>query len=149
MSRSSLFARHVSALRVRASAAAICAAGALPLALGVASTLTSTACTNTTDGGPVAQVCPPGQKCQTHLTLLHTADIHSRLFPYNLDILQIDSTLGLGTIGTVANVGGVARLSYVLGRERARADRVLHLDSGDVFEGAPIFNFFSCEPEVR
>ncbi|MEO8799379.1 MAG: bifunctional UDP-sugar hydrolase/5'-nucleotidase, partial [Polyangiaceae bacterium] len=45
--------------------------------------------------------------------------------------------------------GGVARLSYVLGRERARADRVLHLDSGDVFQGAPVFNFFSGEPEVR
>ena len=153
MSRSSLFARHVSALRMRASAAAICAAGAFPLAIAVASSMT-TACTNTTDGGPINQVCPPGPngqpgKCQTHLTLLHTSDIHSRLFPYDLEITQVDSTLGLGTINTIENVGGVARLSYVLGRERARADRVLHLDSGDCFEGAPVFNFFSGEPEVR
>ena len=45
------------------------------------------------------------------------------------------------------NVGGIARMSYVLGRERARSDRVLHLDSGDCFEGAPIFNYFLGEPE--
>lgn len=139
--------------RMRSVAAAIFAAGSIPLAIGIASSFAA-GCTATTAGGPVTQVCPNGPDgkpipCQTRLTLLHTADIHSRLFPYNLDITQIDSTLGLGQIGTIANVGGVARLSYVLGRERARADRVLHLDSGDVFEGAPIFNFFNGEPEVR
>jgi 5'-nucleotidase len=83
------------------------------------------------------------------LTLLHTSDIHSRIFPYDLQILQVDSELGLGTLNEVKNVGGVARLSYVLNRERARADRVLHVDSGDIFEGAPIFNYFQGEPEVR
>ena len=134
--------------RMRRAAAGIFAAGAIPIVVAAASSLAS-GCGNTTDNGPVTQVCPPGQKCQTRLTLLHTADIHSRLFPYDLEITQVDSTLGLGTINTIENVGGVARLSYVLGRERARADRVLHLDSGDVFEGAPVFNFFSGEPEVR
>jgi 5'-nucleotidase len=83
------------------------------------------------------------------LTLLHTSDIHSRIFPYDLQVLQVDSELGLGTLNEVKNVGGVARLSYVLNRERARADRVLHVDSGDIFEGAPIFNYFRGEPEVR
>ncbi len=139
--------------RIRTAAATIFAAGAIPLIVAAASSFAA-GCGNTTDGGPITQVCPPGPNgqpgtCQTRLTLLHTADIHSRLFPYNLDITQIDSTLGLGTLGAIANVGGVARLSYVLSRERARADRVLHLDSGDVFEGAPIFNFFNGEPEVR
>ena len=28
---------------------------------------------------------------QVHLTLLHTADIHSRLFPYNLQLGQVDA----------------------------------------------------------
>ena len=93
--------------------------------------------------------CPAGQTCQARLTLLHTSDIHSRIFPYDLQILQIDSELGLGTLSQVKNVGGVARLSYIVNRERARADRVLHLDSGDIFEGAPIFNFFQGEPEAR
>ena len=93
--------------------------------------------------------CPTGQTCEVRLTLLHTSDIHSRIFPYDLQVLQIDSELGLGTLDEVKDVGGVARVSYVVNRERARADRVLHLDSGDIFEGAPIFNYFQGEPETR
>ncbi|MCW5836099.1 MAG: bifunctional metallophosphatase/5'-nucleotidase, partial [Labilithrix sp.] len=97
----------------------------------------------------VESPCPPGQTCDVSLTILHTSDIHSRLFPYEQVITQADATLGLGEIGTVANIGGVARMAYVLNRERARAGRVIHLDSGDCFQGAPVFNFFRGEPEVR
>jgi 5'-nucleotidase len=86
---------------------------------------------------------------QVQLTLIHTGDIHSRLFPYNLQLGQIDAGLGLGATGAIVNTGGAARVSHVVGRERARAERVLHLDAGDCFQGAPIFNFFSGEPEVR
>jgi 5'-nucleotidase len=103
----------------------------------------------TTTGGPLTSPCPEGVACQTHLTILHTSDIHSRLYPYDLLITKVDGDLGLGTIDTVQNVGGVARMTHVLGRERARSSRVLHLDSGDCFQGAPIFNFYSGEPEVR
>src|SRR5688572_12966322 len=46
---------------------------------------------------------------QVHLTLIHTSDIHSRLFPYNLQLGQVDSGLGLGEALTVADVGGIAR----------------------------------------
>jgi 5'-nucleotidase / UDP-sugar diphosphatase len=98
---------------------------------------------------PVASACPPGTQCSVRLTLLHTSDIHSRLFPFEQVITQIDSDLGLGSLDSVANVGGVARMATILGRERARSDRALHLDSGDCFQGAPIFNFFAGEPEVR
>jgi 5'-nucleotidase len=86
---------------------------------------------------------------QVRVTFLHTADVHSRLFPYNLQIGQVDSQLGLGEVGSIRNVGGVARISYIVGRERARASRVLHLDGGDCFQGAPIFNFYSGEAEIR
>lgn len=104
--------------------------------------------------GSIAAGCPAPQDPvqlhgQVHLTLLHTADIHSRLFPYDLQISQSDAALGLGAAGSVVNVGGAARVSYIIGRERARAERVLHLDGGDCFQGAPIFNFFSGEAEVR
>jgi 5'-nucleotidase len=103
-----------------------------------------------TSGGSGPQTpCPAGQTCEVRLTLLHTSDIHSRIFPYDFQILQVDSELGLGTLDEVKNVGGVARVSYVLNRERARADRVLHVDSGDIFEGAPVFNYFQGEPETR
>jgi 5'-nucleotidase / UDP-sugar diphosphatase len=93
--------------------------------------------------------CPPGQTCDVSLTILHTSDIHSRLYPYEQVITQVDATLGLGELNTVANIGGVARMAYVLNRERARSGRVIHLDSGDCFQGAPIFNYFRGEPEVR
>jgi 5'-nucleotidase / UDP-sugar diphosphatase len=83
------------------------------------------------------------------MTFIHTSDLHSRLYPYEQVITQVDSDLGLGQIGEVANIGGVARMAYIVGRERARADRVLHIDGGDCFQGAPIFNFYSGEPEIR
>ncbi|NUP09379.1 MAG: bifunctional metallophosphatase/5'-nucleotidase [Polyangiaceae bacterium] len=86
---------------------------------------------------------------QVHLTLLHTSDIHSRLFPYNFQIGQVDAGLGLGEADSIANVGGIARISHIIGRERARADRVLHIDGGDCFQGAPVFNFFAGEAEIK
>lgn len=86
---------------------------------------------------------------QVKLTLLHTADIHSRLFPYALQITQSDATLGLGVAGEVTTVGGAARIAHVIKKERARSDRVLHIDGGDCFQGAPVFNFFDGEAEIR
>ncbi len=101
------------------------------------------------NGETIERPCPEGQPCQVSLTILHTSDIHSRLFPYEQVITQVDATLGLGDLNTVANIGGVARMAYILNRERARSGRVVHLDSGDCFQGAPVFNFFRGEPEVR
>lgn len=119
-------------------------------AVAVAATGLTAAAPGCTSGGTGPQTpCPEGQTCEVRLTLLHTADIHSRIFPYDLQILQVDAQLGLGTLDEVKNVGGVARVSYLLNRERARADRVLHVDSGDIFEGAPVFNYFQGEPETR
>ncbi len=86
---------------------------------------------------------------QVRVTFLHTSDMHSRLYPYNLQIGHIDASLGLGEIENIANVGGAARISHIIGRERARAGRVLHLDGGDCFQGAPVFNFYSGEAEIR
>lgn len=86
---------------------------------------------------------------QVKLTLLHTADIHSRLFPYALQITQSDANLGLGTADAIATVGGVARMASVVARERAKSDRVLHIDGGDCFQGAPVFNFYDGEAEIR
>ncbi|HSN98662.1 MAG TPA: bifunctional UDP-sugar hydrolase/5'-nucleotidase [Candidatus Nanopelagicales bacterium] len=86
---------------------------------------------------------------QVHLTLLHTSDIHSRLLPYSLQLGQVDAGLGLGQAQSIVNVGGAARISHIIGRERARASRVMHLDGGDCFQGAPIFNFYSGEAEIK
>lgn len=88
---------------------------------------------------------PYGQ--QVHLTFLHTTDIHSRLLPYDFSPLRTDVDLGL--VPEAAPFGGVTRLASLLKRERAKSDRVLHLDSGDCFQGAPIFNLNYGEVEYR
>lgn len=123
--------------------------GAALLAVGGLGLLAASAPACSSGDDTADPLCPPGQACDISLTILHTSDIHSRLFPYEQVITQVDATLGLGELGTVANVGGVARMAHVLNRERARSQRVIHLDSGDCFQGAPIFNYFRGEPETR
>jgi 5'-nucleotidase/UDP-sugar diphosphatase len=105
---------------------------------------------STTMGGCEEEKPPTQLEGQVHLTLLHTSDMHSRLFPYNLQIGQVDAGLGPeARVTSIANVGGIARISHIIGRERARASRVLHMDGGDCFQGAPIFNYYAGEAEIR
>ena len=82
-----------------------------------------------------------------HLTVLHTSDIHSRLLSYRFVPGLTDKKLGLDV--TKGAVGGIARIATIIKRERAKSDRSIYLDSGDLFQGAPIFNAFQGEPELR
>jgi 5'-nucleotidase/UDP-sugar diphosphatase len=110
-----------------------------------------------------------------HMVLIHTSDVHSRLLPYQYAPNLPDRNLGLNVLSGVctdartcssdlsrmcssdadcasfptASVGGIARMATVVKRERARAPRTLHLDSGDMFQGAPVFNLYNGEVEVR
>ncbi|MHB8879608.1 MAG: metallophosphoesterase, partial [Myxococcaceae bacterium] len=84
---------------------------------------------------------------QVRLTVLHTSDIHSRLIPYDFAPLKTDVDLGL--IPEAGPFGGATRLAALIKRERAKADRVMHLDSGDCFQGAPIFNLNLGEVEFK
>ncbi len=79
------------------------------------------------------------------ITFLHTSDIHSRLLPYDMTVLASDEELGLKQEN--APFGGIARIAHIIERERRRAERVLYVDSGDCFQGAPIFNVFKGEIE--
>lgn len=81
------------------------------------------------------------------LTILHTTDIHSRLLPYDMTVLAGDRQLGLRQEN--APFGGIARMAHVIKRERERAGRAVYVDSGDCFQGAPIFNAFVGEIEQR
>lgn len=81
------------------------------------------------------------------LTLLHTSDVHARLFPYHFDPSFTDQQLGLDP--DFGPFGGVARIATIAKEQRSRAHRVLHLDSGDSFQGAVVFNQFSGEAEFR
>ncbi|MBM4352644.1 MAG: hypothetical protein FJ109_02445 [Deltaproteobacteria bacterium] len=82
---------------------------------------------------------------EIRITFLHTSDIHSRLLPYRMQVTYTDAMLGLNQDNEP--FGGIARIGHIINRERKRAGRVLYLDSGDVFQGAPIFNAFLGEAE--
>ncbi len=81
------------------------------------------------------------------LTLLHTSDIHSRLLPYDFNPVKTDTDLGL--IPEAGPFGGATRMAALLQRERYYSERVVHLDSGDSFQGAPIFNLNLGEVEYK
>jgi 5'-nucleotidase len=82
-----------------------------------------------------------------HLTVIHTSDIHSRLFPYNFVPNTFDQDYGL--LPANAPFGGIARIATIVKRIRRESARSLWLDSGDAFQGAPVFNMFKGEAEMR
>lgn len=73
----------------------------------------------------------------TSLTILHTNDVHSRIDPFPMD--------GSRNQG----LGGVARRSQLIREIRKTEPHVLLLDSGDIFQGTPYFNFFGGELEIK
>ncbi len=81
------------------------------------------------------------------LTFIHTSDIHSRLFPYNFIPNRFDQDYGL--LSANAPFGGMARIATLAKKIRASTPRSLWLDSGDCFQGAPVFNLFKGEVEMR
>ncbi len=99
-------------------------------------------------GGCIVQQDQPelvGQDIR--LTVVHTSDIHSRLFPYHFVPNTFDQ--GYGLLRDGGPFGGIARISAVAKQIRASANRSLWLDSGDCFQGAPVFNLFKGEAEMR
>jgi len=71
------------------------------------------------------------------LTILHTNDWHSRIDPFPDDG------------GRNANQGGAVRRMGLINKIRAEESNVLLLDSGDIFQGTPYFNFFAGELEMK
>jgi 5'-nucleotidase / UDP-sugar diphosphatase len=112
------------------------------LATFICAAMVQTSCLPTLEGYDINLA---GQ--QVRLTLLHTSDIHSRLLPYDFNPLKTDTDLGM--IPEAGPFGGATRMAALIQRERARADRVIHLDSGDSFQGAPIYNLNLGEVEYK
>ena len=71
------------------------------------------------------------------LVILHTNDTHSRMDPFP------DGS------GSFAGLGGVARRAALIERIRREHSNVLLLDSGDIFQGTPYFNYFGGEVEFK
>jgi 5'-nucleotidase / UDP-sugar diphosphatase len=109
-------------------------------ALSIVWVAASSACTVQRD--PVDIV---GQ--DVRLTVIHTADIHSRLFPYRFKPGRTDQDFGLDP--QEGPYGGIARIGAIVKEQRAHAARSIWLDSGDCFQGAPIFNVYRGEVEMR
>ena len=74
---------------------------------------------------------------ETKLTILHTNDVHSRLYPFPLD--------GSPSEG----LGGIAARSSVINQIRNQEENILLLDAGDMFQGTAYFNIFKGEPEIK
>ena len=77
---------------------------------------------------PVLWCAPKG-----YLTILHTNDTHSTLFPY----------------GPFDSWGGVARVSALIKEIKAESRNVLVLNTGDVFVGTFEFNKYLGYPELK
>ena len=71
------------------------------------------------------------------LTILHTNDQHSRIEPF-------DSSYSRNP-----NQGGFARRATLIQQIREQENNVLLLDSGDIFQGTPYFNFYGGELEFK
>lgn len=67
------------------------------------------------------------------LTILHTNDTHSCLFPF----------------GPLDSLGGIARMSTLIKQLKAKDTNVLTLNSGDVFVGTFEFNKYLGYPELK
>lgn len=77
------------------------------------------------------------QNSDYKLTILHTNDQHSRIEPF-------DSSYSRNP-----NQGGFARRAALIQKIRGEEKNVLLLDSGDIFQGTPYFNFFGGELEFK
>lgn len=73
------------------------------------------------------------------LVILHTNDTHSTVYPLN-------PTLG-DTL--VAGRGGYLRRMKMIEEERAKAPKLLLIDSGDFSQGSPYYNLYQGEVEVK
>src|SRR5450432_1841827 len=98
------------------------------------------------DAKPVA---PTRSQASLDLVLIHTADLHSHLFPEATLIGHADAARGLGRYDEVAAVGGFARVGALVEAVRRSAERSLYLDSGDLIEGTAAYTAFGGEPEMR
>ena len=81
--------------------------------------------------------CNVGDRGQTKLTVLHTNDVHSHIDPFPDNHPRF------------AGKGGFARRFALVKQVRRHEEHVLLLDSGDIFQGTPYFNFYKGELDIK
>ena len=80
---------------------------------------------------------PAAAASEAKLVILHTNDMHSRIEPFP----ESDKQWG--------GLGGMARRAALIEQIRKQEPHVLLLDSGDIWQGTPYFNFFGGELEYK
>jgi 5'-nucleotidase len=98
-----------------------------------------------TSGAAGAAMLVPGWMSATtllkeeisRLIILHTNDVHSRVEPFPMD--------GSKNQG----LGGAAPRAALIEQIRKENEHVLLVDSGDIFQGTPYFNFFLGEVDIK
>jgi len=80
---------------------------------------------------------PAAAASDAKLVILHTNDMHSRIEPFPAS----DKQWG--------GLGGMARRATMIEQVRKQEPHVLLLDSGDIWQGTPYFNFFGGELEYK
>lgn len=73
----------------------------------------------------------------THITILHTNDVHSQIEPLPHNHYKYPG------------LGGFARRATLVDTIRKQNPNTLLLDAGDIFQGTPYFNYFGGELEFK
>ncbi len=74
---------------------------------------------------------------ETHITVLHTNDVHSQIEPLPQNHYKYPG------------LGGFSRRATLIENIRKENPNTLLLDAGDIFQGTPYFNYFGGELEFK
>ena len=74
---------------------------------------------------------------ETHITILHTNDVHSQIEPLPNNHYKYPG------------LGGFSRRATLVDKIRINNPNTLLLDAGDIFQGTPYFNYFGGELEFK
>jgi 5'-nucleotidase len=77
------------------------------------------------------------QEKGTRIVILHTSDVHSHIDPMPMNHSRYPG------------MGGFAQRAAIINKIRKENDHVLLLDSGDIFQGTPYFNFYEGSLELE
>lgn len=91
----------------------------------------------TTASGLILPACNNGLNAKTKITILHTNDVHSHIEPFPSNHAKFPGQ------------GGFARRAALIKQIRSEEEHVIVLDSGDIFQGTPYFNFYKGELEIK
>ena len=87
--------------------------------------------------GAINISCLNKKKIRKKITILHTNDVHSHIFP-------------IGSVNNKkTNLGGVSRRATLIKKIRETNPNTLLFDAGDIFQGTPYFNYFGGELEFK